>query len=84
MREALLAKLARIAARSPKKHTFRGSVARSVIVGTETITIVLIWKESELPNDTTRQQDIRAFQKDFSELDWTTAQYSLDDAPLHT
>lgn len=84
MRDELQAKLAKLVARSPKKHNFRGSVDRYIIANARTMTIILIWKESELPNDTTRQQDIRAFQKDFSELDWTTAQISLQDVFSHT
>lgn len=84
MREQLQAKLTKLAARSRQKHNFRGSVARFVTADAETMTMTLLWKKSELPNDMTRQQDLRAFQKDFQELDWNTAQYSLEDAFLHT
>lgn len=47
--------------------------------------ILLIWKNTEMPDETTRQQDLHRFQQAFADvLDWETADYSFDDVLLHT
>lgn len=82
MREKLLAKLAAI---KPETHTFTGNIARYIVESGETVQIMLIWKNTEMPDDSTRQQDLRLFQRAFADvLDWETANYSFDDVLLHT
>ena len=70
------------------EHTFPGTIARYVIKGdTEltTIHIFFIWKDTELPDDVTRQHDLHLFQKELEEvLDWGTAEYDTNNIILHT
>jgi len=82
MRDKLQEKLKAI---KPDEYTFTGNVARYILSNTDTIQILLIWKNTEMPDDTTRQQDLRLFQQAFADvLDWETATYSFDDIWLHT
>ncbi len=47
--------------------------------------IVLTWKNTEMPNETMRQEDLRSFQRAFADvLDWDTATYALKKILLHT
>lgn len=67
----------KLKAMSNDKHTFTRNVDRYIMEHTESeiIEILLIWKDTEMPDDTARQQDILHFQRDFPELDWKTARY---------
>jgi excisionase family DNA binding protein len=66
-------------------YTFTKTIARYISKRGETIRIMLIWKDTEMPDDTTRQQDLHLFQQAFADiLDWETAEYSLDDVVVHT
>lgn len=82
MQEELRKKLAAV---EPEQHTFTGNIARYVIGNGDTVQIVLIWKSTEMPDDTTRQQDLSLFQQAFDDvLNWETAKYAFDDVLLHT
>lgn len=70
------------------RHTFPGTVARYVIKSDEalaTVQILLIWKSTEMPDETTRQQDLMLFQEELADvLDWATAQSSTHEVIIHT
>jgi len=69
-------------------HTFAGTVARYVIKGNEALTtlhILLIWKDIEMPAETIREEDLRAFQEELTDvLDWKKAEYSMNEMIIHT
>jgi len=70
------------------RYTFPGTMARYVVKGDTaltTIQIVLVWKTTEMPDEVTRQQDFAAFKEELTDvLDWKTAQYSMNEALIHT
>jgi len=70
------------------KYTFPGTVARYVIKGDEALTalqIVLIWKSTEMPDESTRKQDLALLQEELADvLHWDTAHYSTNEAIIHT
>ena len=67
-------------------HTFTANVARSIMEDDKgTLEIILTWKNTEMPNETTRQQDLSSFQQTFADvLDWNTATYTVKKILLHT
>jgi len=83
--EALLEMLQEI--REEKRHTFRGTIARYVLIN-EDATIAkiwLVWKDTEMPDETTRQKELDAFKTEFADvLNWETAQYSNDEGIIYT
>jgi excisionase family DNA binding protein len=82
MREKFLEKLATI---KEAEHTFTKNVARYIMDDGKTITIQLIWKDTEMPDERIRQEDLRMFQQKFAdELDWETAHYDSRSVLLHT
>jgi hypothetical protein len=83
MRETVLA---RLKALKPEEHTFSRNVARYIMgrAEDESIKIELIWKDTEMPSEATRQQDLQRFQHDFPELDWETASYEHYEIYRHT
>jgi excisionase family DNA binding protein len=70
------------------RHTFPGTIARYVIKGNSgltTLQILLIWKDTEMPEEFMRQQDLAAFQEELADvLDWETAEYDTNEAVIHT
>ncbi len=74
MRQKLHEKLL---AMDDEKHTFSRNVARYIMEHTESgmVEILLIWKDTETPDEATQQRDILHFKRDFPELDWDTAHY---------
>lgn len=84
--ERLVEKLRKI--QQEDRHTFPGTIARYVIKGDTMLTaihIVLVWKDIEMPDESRRQQDLAAFQEELADvLDWETAQYSTNEAIIHT
>lgn len=66
-------------------HTFTANVTRSIMEDNGVLEIVIIWKNTEMPDEATRQQDLHAFQLAFADiLDWDTATYALKKLLLHT
>ena len=50
-----------------------------------TVTISLIWKDIEMPDETTRQRELAAFKKELEDvLDWDTAIESTNKVIIHT
>lgn len=70
-----------------EQHTFPGTMARYVVVGEKTPTILrllLIWKSTEM-SETSRYHALEAFQHALEDVvDWKTAQYTLNEAIIHT
>ena len=70
------------------RHTFPGTIARYLITGDEALSsvhFVLIWKDTEMPDETTRQQDLEALQEELADvIVWETALYSTNETLLYT
>jgi excisionase family DNA binding protein len=84
--EELLNTLAQI--QESNRHTFAGTIARYLIKGDEAITrvhIVLLWKDTDMPDEATRQQDLAAFQHELADvLDWESASTTTNETLLYT
>src|SRR5258707_434550 len=66
-------------------HTFTANAAHSIMEDGGVLEIVLVWKNTEMPDETTRQRDLLSFQQAFEDvLDWDTATYALKKMLLHT
>jgi hypothetical protein len=49
------------------------------------LTIQLVWKNGNMPNEEKRQEDLSAFKNEFADvLNWETAQYSVGKVIIHT
>jgi excisionase family DNA binding protein len=86
MQEELLQKLAAI--QDANRHTFPGTIARYLIKGDEALTcvhIVLLWKDTDMPDETTRQHDLETLQDELADmLDWETAHATTNETLLYT
>jgi len=84
--EKLLEKLTAI--QKAGQYTFPGTVARYIIKGNDALTalrVLLVWKDTEMPEEAIRQQDLAAFQEEMADvLDWESAQYYTNEAIIHT
>lgn len=84
--EKLLHKLAAI--QDANRHTFPGTIARYLIKGDEALTcvhIVLLWKDTDMPDETTRQHDLEALQDELADvLDWENAHATTNETLLYT
>ncbi len=85
-RERLREKLNAI--REGQQHLFPGTMQRYVFEDEATptnVTIMLIWKDTEMQDEATLQQALTAFKTEFADvLNWETAQYTLKKAIIHT
>jgi excisionase family DNA binding protein len=74
--------------RQKKEHLFPGTVARYIVHNNKApslIEITLIWRSSVMPNETTRQQALEAFQQALDDVvDWDTARYEDGTVLMHT
>ncbi len=70
------------------RHTFPGTLARYVHrddPAFTTVNIWLIWKDSEMPNETISERDLAAFKSELADvLDWDTAQYHSKEGIIYT
>jgi excisionase family DNA binding protein len=84
--EELLQKLAAI--QGANRHTFPGTIARYLIKGDEALTcvhIVLLWKDTDMPDEITRQHDLESLQDELADvLDWETARATTNETLLYT
>jgi len=84
--EQLLEKLKAI--QKSDRHIFHGTVARYVVKADEMLTrvqILLVWKSTEMPNETKRAEDLALFQAELADvLDWEAAQWSTNEVIIHT
>ena len=84
--EKLLHKLAAI--QDANRHTFPGTIARYLMKGDEALTcvhIMLLWKDTDMPDETTRQHDLEALQDELADvLDWENAHATTNETLLYT
>jgi excisionase family DNA binding protein len=84
--ELLMDKLEAI--REQQQHLFPGTMQRYVFVDEadpSNVQIMLIWKNTDLPDEAEVHTALEAFEADFSDvLDWDTAQYTTSMAIIHT
>ena len=70
------------------RHTFPGTIARYIIKGNPELTsvhLILVWKDTEMPDEFTREQNLKALQEELSDvLLWGQAKYSTNEALIHT
>jgi excisionase family DNA binding protein len=68
--------------------TFPGTVARYVVKSDESLAalqILLIWKSTEMPDEAARKHDLALFQEQLADvLEWERAQYTTNEAIIHT
>lgn len=71
-----------------KLHTFKGTMIRVIWQNDEhpdRVTLLLVWKDNEMPGEETRRRELEAFQRDFADvLDWDTAQIKHGNVLLST
>jgi len=69
-------------------YSFPGTVGRYVLQGNASSTsvhILLIWKDTEMPDEASRQRDFTLFQEALIDvLDWETAESLCTEAIIHT
>lgn len=71
-----------------KTHLLTGSIQRYIMRDKTDRTLVsiwLVWKDNELPDEATHEQEMEAFQAEFSDvLDWDTAVFSSKEGVVYT
>lgn len=71
-----------------QQHCFPGTMQRTISANEDDpahITILLIWKDTELPKEARLQHDLEDFKSDFAGVvDWSTAHYSRKKAQAYT
>ncbi len=84
--ERLLEKLRAI--QEENRHVFPGTIARYVLKNGPSFTglsIWMIWKDSEMPDEATRERDFAAFKAELADvLNWETAQISTKEGIIYT
>lgn len=74
--------------REAGRHTFPGTIARSVEEGDENLTCIeisLTWKTTEMPDQAVRQQDLALFQAELADvLEWETLHLQTNRALIYT
>jgi excisionase family DNA binding protein len=76
------------AIQTTNRHTFPGTIARYLIKDDEALTsvhFVLFWKDTDMPDETTRLHDLKALQDELADvLDWETAHSTTHETLLYT
>jgi len=71
-----------------ERHRLTGSVQRYILRDTKDATLIsiwLVWKDSEMPDEAVQQQELDAFKAEFAEvLDWDTAVFSQKEGIVYT
>jgi len=84
--ERLIEKLAEI--QQANRHTFPGTIARYIMKGDSELTFIhifLVWKDTEMPGEPMRERSLEALQEELADvLEWERAQYSTNEALMHT
>lgn len=67
-------------------HTFPGTIERYIFKGeSAAVSIWLIWKNDEMPEEAAREQAFAAFKAELADvLDWETAQISTKEGIIYT
>ena len=84
--ERLLEKLKAIQAGN--RHTFPGAMARYIFkesASVSTVSIWLIWKDTEMPDEVKREEELTAFKAELADvLDWETASQHTKEGIIYT
>lgn len=84
--ERLIKKLGEI--KQEGRHLFPGTVTRYISLDNSlpaTVTIQLVWKKGDMPDEENRQQDLEALKTELADvLNWSTVQYSIGKVIIHT
>ena len=71
-----------------KQHLLTGSIQRYILRDKADETLVsiwLVWKDSEMPDEAVQQEELEAFKAEFDDvLDWDTAVYSSKEGIVYT
>ena len=68
-----------------EQHMFPGTIARYVSQHNDTLRVLLIWKDTEMPDESTRRQAIEAFKNDVhGMLNWDSARIEMSEVVIHT
>jgi excisionase family DNA binding protein len=71
-----------------QRYLFPGTMQRYVFeedTEPKNIIISLIWKDTEMPDESVIQQDLKPLQAELADvLNWDTAQYTIKQAIIHT
>ena len=71
-----------------QRYLFPGTMQRYVFeeeAEPKHVVISLIWKDTEMPDEGTRQHDFEAFKAELADvLDWETAQYTIKEGIIYT
>jgi len=71
-----------------QRHTFPGTIQRYIFTDNAspaTVSIWLVWKDTEMPDKATREKDLEAFRAELADvLDWQTAQISTKEGIIYT
>ena len=71
-----------------QRYLFPGTMQRYVFeddADPRNVTISLIWKDTEMPDESVIQQELAGFKQELADvLDWGTAQYRTKRAIIHT
>lgn len=71
-----------------RRHLLTGSIQRYILRDKADETLVsiwLVWKDSEMPDERVQQQELEAFKAEFADvLDWETAVYSSKEGIVYT
>ncbi len=71
-----------------QQYLFPGTMQRYVFeddADPRNVTISLIWKDTEMPDESVIQQELAGFKQELADvLDWDTAQYRTKRAIIHT
>jgi quinol monooxygenase YgiN len=69
-------------------HKFPGTIQRYIFkddVSPSTISIWLVWKDTEMLDNSTRDQELTAFKAELADvLNWETAQISIKEGIIYT
>ncbi len=84
--ERLLEKLRAI--QEGNRHTFPGALARYIFkesTSVSTVSIWLIWKDTEMPDEVKREEELTAFKAELADvLDWDTATQHTKEGIIYT
>jgi hypothetical protein len=71
-----------------QRHTFPGTIQRYIFKDDSsptTVSIWLVWKDTEMPDEATRAKDLEAFQVELADvLDWGTARINTKEGIIYT
>jgi quinol monooxygenase YgiN len=71
-----------------QRHTFPGTIQRYILKDDSpptAVSIWLIWKDTEMPDEATRERNLEAFRAELDDvLDWDTARITTREGIIYT